>query len=77
LYDILSANAINVLIDDRDERPGVKFKDADLIGIPLHVIVGEKVLKNDMVEVKIRRTKETKKVSIKDAAGEIIKTFNE
>lgn len=77
LYDILSANAINVLIDDRDERPGVKFKDADLIGIPLHVIIGEKALKNDMVEIKIRRTKETKKVSIKDAAGEIIKTFND
>jgi len=72
LYEILSTNGMDVLIDDRDERPGVKFKDADLIGVPLHVILGEKALKDDMVEIKVRRTKETKKISIKDAAKEII-----
>jgi prolyl-tRNA synthetase len=77
LYEVLSKSAMDVLIDDRDERPGVKFKDADLIGVPLHVIVGEKALKDDMVEIKVRRTKETKKISIKDAAAKIIKTFHD
>ncbi|MDP7289609.1 MAG: His/Gly/Thr/Pro-type tRNA ligase C-terminal domain-containing protein, partial [Phycisphaerae bacterium] len=45
----------DVLIDDRDERPGVKFKDADLIGIPLRIVVGERGLAEGNVEVK-RRT---------------------
>jgi len=48
---------MEVLIDDRDERPGVKFKDADLIGIPIQVIIGEKNLKENKVEIKKRRNK--------------------
>lgn len=47
-----------VLVDDRDSRPGVKFADADLCGFPLQVILGEKNLKDDKVEVKIRKTGE-------------------
>jgi len=49
-------NRIDVLYDDREETPGVKFKDADLIGIPLRVTLGEKNLKNGLVEIKKRRT---------------------
>jgi prolyl-tRNA synthetase len=45
-----------VLYDDRDERPGVKFKDADLIGLPLRVSVGERSLAKGEVEVKVRST---------------------
>ena len=77
LYKGLTERGLDVLIDDREERPGVKFKDADLIGIPLHVILGEKALKDNMIEIKIRRTKETKKIHIDDAIKEIINTFNE
>jgi prolyl-tRNA synthetase len=52
---------IEVLVDDRDERPGVKFKDADLVGIPLRVTVGDKGLKNGQVELKPRSEPDPKK----------------
>lgn len=58
LYQTFSENAIEVLYDDREETPGVKFKDADLIGIPLRVTLGEKNLKKGLVEIKKRRTGE-------------------
>jgi prolyl-tRNA synthetase len=73
LYRDLSDSGIDVLMDDRDERAGVKFKDADLIGIPAQVIIGEKNLKEGLIEVKDRRTKEAVKVRIDDAI-EIIKS---
>lgn len=68
LYKELKANKIDVLMDDREERAGVKFKDADLIGIPTQIVIGEKTLKEGLVEIKDRRTKETMKVTI----GEVI-----
>lgn len=58
LYQDLSAKGIEVLYDDREETPGVKFKDADLIGIPLRLTLGEKNLKKGLVEIKKRRTGE-------------------
>jgi prolyl-tRNA synthetase len=58
LYQILSEDRIEVLYDDREETPGVKFKDADLIGIPLRVTLGEKNLKKGLAEIKKRRTGE-------------------
>jgi prolyl-tRNA synthetase len=73
LYKDLSEAGIEVLMDDRDERAGVKFKDADLIGIPAQVIIGEKNLKEGFIEMKDRRTKEAVKVRIEEAA-EIIKS---
>ncbi len=51
----LSAAGLDVLIDDRDERPGVKFKDADLVGIPVRLTLGEKALAEGAVEFKLRR----------------------
>jgi prolyl-tRNA synthetase len=71
LYRDLSEANIEVLIDDRDERAGVKFKDADLIGIPTQVIIGEKNLKEGLIEIKDRRTKEAEKVVIEEAVGKI------
>src|SRR5262249_60707842 len=50
----LGEAGVDVLIDDRDQRPGVKFKDADLIGIPLRVVVGERGLKDGTIEMKWR-----------------------
>lgn len=54
LYEELTAQGVEVLLDDRDDRPGVKFKDADLIGIPLRVGIGEKSLAKGEVELKPR-----------------------
>ncbi len=58
LYDELRGRGIEVLYDDRDESPGVKFKDADLIGMPVRVTIGDRGLKKGIVEVRIRRTGE-------------------
>jgi len=58
----------DVLIDDRAERPGVKFKDADLIGLPLRLTVGGRGLKEGIFEMKWRTVKEVSKVAIVDAA---------
>ena len=51
---MLTAAGVEVLLDDRDERPGVKFKDCDLLGIPLRVVIGPKALEKGQVEVKQR-----------------------
>lgn len=66
LYKDLTEKGVEVLMDDRDERAGVKFKDADLIGIPTQIIIGEKNLKEDLVEIKDRRTKEAVKVKVEE-----------
>jgi len=57
LYEELKAAGIEVFYDDRDERPGVKFKDADLIGFPIRVVVGGKALAKGVVELSTRREK--------------------
>ncbi|TNF55291.1 proline--tRNA ligase [bacterium] len=62
VYHALWAEGIEVLMDDRDTRPGVKFKDGDLIGIPWQIIIGEKNLRDGFVELKSRRTKKVDKV---------------
>ena len=66
LYKELKEKGIEVLMDDRNERAGVKFKDADLIGIPTQIILGEKNLKEGLVEIKDRRTKEAVKVRVEE-----------
>jgi prolyl-tRNA synthetase len=71
LYDALGTAGVEVLWDDRDERPGVKFKDADLVGIPLRVTIGAKALAGGNVEVKPRTEADPKKaelVPVADAA---------
>jgi prolyl-tRNA synthetase len=60
----LSALGLELLVDDRDERPGVKFKDADLVGIPLRLTVGKKSLENGGVELKLRSQTDPKQGSI-------------
>lgn len=58
IYEVLKKAGVEAVIDDRNERPGVKFKDADLIGYPLRVVVGPKTLAEGNIEVKARRTGE-------------------
>ncbi|HWP57087.1 MAG TPA: proline--tRNA ligase [Candidatus Acidoferrales bacterium] len=71
IYERLRERQIEVLVDDRDERPGVKFKDADLIGIPLRVTIGEKGLSRERVEVRARRDGATEEVPVAQAAAAI------
>ena len=63
---------IDVLMDDRDARPGFKFKDADLIGLPLRVSVGERSLARGEVEMKDRRTGEVANLPVDRALAAII-----
>jgi prolyl-tRNA synthetase len=72
IYNDLQSAGISVLFDDRDERAGVKFNDADLIGCPIRVTVGEKALKEGMVELKPRTEKENQLVAV----NEIIEKVN-
>ena len=64
----LERAGLDVLLDDRDERPGVKFKDADLIGIPLRIGVGQRGLAANSVEWKVRGTADVELVSIAQLA---------
>ncbi len=65
-----------VLLDDREESPGVKFKDADLIGIPLRIVVGEKTLAKDSVEFKLRWEEEKKLIPLAQAVSEAEKIIS-
>jgi prolyl-tRNA synthetase len=67
LFEQCRALGLDALLDDRDERPGVKFKDADLIGIPFRITVGRK-LAQGKVEVVERRGKHTTEMDVADAA---------
>jgi prolyl-tRNA synthetase len=64
LYAELGKAGIEVLFDDRDERPGVKFKDADLVGLPYRIAVGKKGVAEGLVELKARRSPDVVKVKI-------------
>jgi prolyl-tRNA synthetase len=70
LYQDLQRAGLDVLLDDREERAGVKFKDADLIGIPYRITIGKKVA-DGFVELFDRRTKQTEDVKIKDAVERV------
>jgi len=67
LYQNLSDLGLAVFLDDRDERPGFKFKDADLLGIPVRVTVSSKTLKKDSIEIKLRSNPDLKLVPINKA----------
>ncbi len=75
LYQAFLSRGIDVLLDDRNERPGVKFKDAELIGIPLRITVGRK-LKDGLVELTVRRTGETRDISYDDSLKEAEKALS-
>ena len=67
IYAELRAAAIEVVLDDRDERPGVKFKDAELTGIPVRISVGSRDLADGMVEVVSRLTRLKERVPVDQA----------
>ncbi len=71
-YNYLTDKGIDVLWDDRDERPGFKFKDIDLMGIPIQVVIGKKGLDEGIVEFKNRKTKEVVKIPISEFEEKIL-----
>lgn len=71
LYEALQDKADNVVLDDRNERAGIKFKDADLIGYPLRVTVGKKWKESGVVEIKLRRTGEVIEVAKEDCQEKV------
>ncbi len=71
LYRELQTCGVEVLLDDRDERAGVKFKDADLIGVPLRVTIGAKGLDKGVIELRQRRDGKTDEVPMADAVKQI------
>jgi prolyl-tRNA synthetase len=76
IYRQLQNYGIDVLLDDRDIRGGVKFKDADLIGIPIRVTVGQKSIAEGNVEIKLRAESKSEKVPIEKAADKTIELVN-
>jgi prolyl-tRNA synthetase len=77
LYAELGAAGIDVLYDDRGERAGVKFNDADLLGMPLRVAVGERGLKNGTVELKQRRQSEVEAIAVGDLVQRVLDYFSD
>jgi prolyl-tRNA synthetase len=71
IHGQLKSAGVSVLFDDRDERAGVKFNDADLIGCPLRVTVGEKALQSGMVELKQRKERENQLIPLEELAARL------
>jgi prolyl-tRNA synthetase len=69
LYAQMRERGMDVLFDDRQERPGVKFKDADLIGVPYRITVGKKKLAQGLVEIFVRSTKQIQDAKLDEVVG--------
>ncbi len=76
IYQALAAAKVEVLLDDRKERPGVKFKDADLLGIPVRITVG-KLAGEEKVEYKLRRDAQKSEISVSEAIAKAIEIVNQ
>ncbi|MBI3462691.1 MAG: proline--tRNA ligase, partial [Planctomycetes bacterium] len=73
IYNELAARGVDVILDDRDARAGFKFKDADLIGFPLRVVIGQRGLKEGNVELKWRHQPQPQTVPLDRAVEEVCK----
>lgn len=71
LYHDIQGKGVEALLDDRDERAGVKFKDADLIGIPIRVTIGERGIKRGVCEIKLRRGKNPVEIRLNEASSKV------
>jgi prolyl-tRNA synthetase len=77
IYQELQKEGIEVLFDDRDDSPGVKFNDADLLGIPLRLTLSPRTLRSQSVEAKWRTAKETQLLHLDGLAAQVNKLLNE
>ena len=71
IYQTLLSSGVDVFMDDRNERAGFKFNDADLIGFPLQIVCGSRLVEEGKVEVKVRKTGEKREIKIEDVAATI------
>jgi len=71
VYQQLQEAGLEVLYDDRDERAGVKFNDADLLGIPMRLTIGARGVKNGVAELKLRRSDEINELPLDDLVNQI------
>ena len=76
LYEDLCSAGAEVLLDDRKERPGVKFKDADLLGIPIRITVGRGAA-DGVVEYKMRRDADKTEMTVEESKAQALKTIQE
>ena len=76
IYNELTEKGVEVLLDDRDVRGGVKFKDADLLGIPVRITIGKRSLAQGQVEVKLRTESESNNIDLANAAVETVAIVN-
>lgn len=76
IYEQLRDKGIDILLDDRDLRGGIKFKDADLLGIPVRITVGSKSLKEGNIEIKLRSESQSQKVPVEEAVNKTIELVN-
>jgi prolyl-tRNA synthetase len=72
IYEALKAEGVDVLLDDRDDRPGSKFADADLVGIPLRVVVGDRGLAEGTMELKVRGAKDPESVPVDEVVNRVL-----
>jgi prolyl-tRNA synthetase len=72
LYESLQAAGVAVLFDDREASPGIKFADADLLGMPVQLVLGGKGLARGVVERKVRATGERDEIALEEAAGLLV-----
>ncbi len=77
LYKTLTQNGIETLLDDRPERAGIKFKDADLLGLPIQIIIGPKTLQEGLVELRIRKSGGTLSIPLDQASEKAQKILTE
>jgi prolyl-tRNA synthetase len=76
LYTELQGKGVEILLDDRDERPGSKFKDADLLGIPLRITVGKSLTKNGVVEIRHRKDGTTEELVPEQVTARIVELID-
>ena len=77
LYAQLEAEGVEVLYDDRQESPGIKFNDADLLGIPLRITLSPRTLQNNSVELKWRSKQESELVPLEDVVAKLKEIISE
>ncbi|MEK7828558.1 MAG: His/Gly/Thr/Pro-type tRNA ligase C-terminal domain-containing protein, partial [Deltaproteobacteria bacterium] len=77
IYKNLTDAGVEVLMDDRDERAGIKFNDADLIGIPIRLTIGSKALKENSVELKMRRSPDASLVKMDEIRGKVLEIIKQ
>ena len=76
IYEELKKNNIDVMLDDRDVRPGIMFAESDLMGVPHRIVIGEKSLELKEIEYKSRKAQNIEKISLDDSVDLIIKKLN-